>query len=1098
MPYPTFNVLLFYQPPGSVHRPTIISENEILCGAAFKTEYRFNRLKQLEAPIGTYDIAPLIAQIPAVQYPELVVVRADATRLNFPTNLHLLNCPKLLIIGDTQHLETPIRTLTDYAVQEGFDFVMSDHKRQHLHFFQEAGCKNVFWLPGFNIYPHPQPSCPNPEYPVSFVGQIGPLHPYRYYILDEMTTRGILLETFSGSQEKAAEVYVKSQINLNVSLNGDLNMRVFEVLSSGGFLLTDKLKPEAGLEALFEVGKHLDTYESKADLYQKIQYYLNHPKLTQQIAKAGCELFWQQHQPEQKVQQLLDHLQGRLLPNFYQATSDLRSQFVTSTDTGDRHQHLAFYEYIQEQHRQIPKLNLIIWGECDPRWVADVVDLSRLQVYWVSPPRNSAVSSQLLETCQLGDRIEYLTPSDIAKHPEFRELSTDNLSHQTILVVDIQQYETGQLIPLLKSLLAHTLVLTCPQGFPSPDRLESLNQDLFQYYFFQVSFDPLAYRLNVITPFNPSFRSLLDIVDNYHKNPGDRQALHLVRQLRKAVTQQWLNLAYTELSDQIDGQLGDLHSALLDSPLRQDTLNEDDRRFFQKLQQLFSPKTPENRLSQAFLAATLYGYPHQFPISYHDLPFPGWLNEFLLAYVLSTPRIFQDPGDVEKYHTHLENWLSYLHPNILNHPNSPSWQAVNEVFAERANLTPLYFSQRSPLRLQKKRADLLEQILYQQRSPLSYKFPPRPPRTKIRIGVLANNYRDNPQTYYNLAGIKHLDRSQFEIYLYSLQITKETYEDYCWNYADEVVPLGHLNLLQRVHTIRSDDLDILLIGSNLVTRSSPLTFLCSYRLARHQITNLSCLTTTGMRHIDTYIAGTLTANHPIDHSETLLTLEGSGLCFDLPQDQPDLTVKIERSQWHLPENTTVFISTAHMRLLHPEVRQTWAKLLAETPNSILVLHPFGDDWRPHRELEMPFFRQMQQVLQQHQVALKRLLLVKSLPSCRDLRYLLKQADIYLDAFPHSQASSLLHPLQLGLPIVTLQTKQRPLAQGAALLQELGLPHLITQTPDDYRQLAQHLASNPDLRQQTQRQLQTQMATSPPFLNTQQFAQNLTHLYLKLL
>ena len=253
-----------------------------------------------------------------------------------------------------------------------------------------------------------------------------------------------------------------------------------------------------------------------------------------------------------------------------------------------------------------------------------------------------------------------------------------------------------------------------------------------------------------------------------------------------------------------------------------------------------------------------------------------------------------------------------------------------------------------------------------------------------------------------------------------------------------------------------------------------------------------------MRHIDAYIAGTLTANHPIDHSETLLTLEGSGLCFDLPQDPPELTIKIERSQWHLPENTTVFISTAHMRLLHPDVRQTWAQLLAETPNSILVLHPFGDDWRPHPELEMPFFRQMQQVLQQHQVPLKRFLLVKSLPSSSDLRYLLKQADIYLDSFPHSQASSLLHPLQVGLPIITLQTQPSPLAQGAALLHELGLPHLITQTPEAYRNLAQTLATNPDLRQQTQQQLQTQMATSPPFLNSQQFAQSLTHLYHKLL
>ena len=44
-------------------------------------------------------------------------------------------------------------------------------------------------------------------------------------------------------------IYSESKIVLNASINGDLNMRVFEALTSGALLVTDRI--ENGLDTLF-------------------------------------------------------------------------------------------------------------------------------------------------------------------------------------------------------------------------------------------------------------------------------------------------------------------------------------------------------------------------------------------------------------------------------------------------------------------------------------------------------------------------------------------------------------------------------------------------------------------------------------------------------------------------------------------------------------------------------------------------------------------------------------------------------------------------------------------------------------------------------
>lgn len=91
---------------------------------------------------------------------------------------------------------------------------------------------------------------------------------------------------FVESEEELAEIFSTSKINLNINLQGksSINYRVFEVLASGGFLLTDERED---LSEYFEIGKHLETYKDIKDLIDKIDFYLKNITIAQKIAQLG-------------------------------------------------------------------------------------------------------------------------------------------------------------------------------------------------------------------------------------------------------------------------------------------------------------------------------------------------------------------------------------------------------------------------------------------------------------------------------------------------------------------------------------------------------------------------------------------------------------------------------------------------------------------------------------------------------------------------------------------------------------------------------------------------------------------------------------------
>ena len=365
------NILIIYPTPKRRHRARLLSDHEIYCSPHDTDQLDTAQSPTLKTPMGPFDIGDLIARLPLGWQPDLLVVKADATRQILPRRLDRLKCPKVLISGDTHHLLNPISFLIDYARSESFDFVITDHDRQHLHFYRRAGFEKIYWIPALNYALTPRPIQASSEKEAIFVGQLGRHHPYRRELFQGLIDRGAPIIARLAPHDQTPDLYSRYPISLNCSLNGDLNLRVFEILGSGGFLLTDRLSPEAGLSRLFEEGKHFEGYSGQDELREKITHYLSCPATSLDLRQRGFAAIERSHTPEHKAQQLLDYVFSNIeAPELSMETESWNR--LISLPPASLPSHLAAYQSIQDLHLKSNRLTLFTSDAQVPAWLSDL------------------------------------------------------------------------------------------------------------------------------------------------------------------------------------------------------------------------------------------------------------------------------------------------------------------------------------------------------------------------------------------------------------------------------------------------------------------------------------------------------------------------------------------------------------------------------------------------------------------------------------------------------------------------------------------------------------------------------------------------------
>jgi len=192
------------------------------------------------------------------------------------------------------------------VIARHFDYVFLAQKAQ-IPQFQAAGIKRVAWLPlACAAELHRIPPCPR-DLDIAFVGSlVSASGKKRAEFIDAM--RSTFPNHFIGHawpHEMAAH-YGRAKIVVNMCVNEDVNMRVFEAMGSGAMLVTD---PAIGLEDLFEDGRELVIYRDLDDALAKVRRYLDDDEGRTRIAAAGQAKVMDAHTYAHRTATMIEEVQ---------------------------------------------------------------------------------------------------------------------------------------------------------------------------------------------------------------------------------------------------------------------------------------------------------------------------------------------------------------------------------------------------------------------------------------------------------------------------------------------------------------------------------------------------------------------------------------------------------------------------------------------------------------------------------------------------------------------------------------------------------------------------------------------------------------------
>jgi hypothetical protein len=581
------------------------------------------------------------------------------------------------------------------------------------------------------------------------------------------------------------------------------------------------------------------------------------------------------------------------------------------------------------------------------------------------------------------------------------------------------------------------------------------------------------------------------LVSSYAEAPDNRQILQQLEAIQQGLMAYVAGVDVEKLEPLFNGNFGAVFWLLQKSGLP-DVPSEKARTQCKVLDATISKSLSDGGSPdlRALLARILCSPAHRAAVVVAPERIPAWFRASYMGYLIAAPPVFLIAGEAEQFYDHLLIVVRVVHELIVRDPHDPQTHDIAASFAIKANYIPLYCSSRNTLEHVKLRAAIMEYFLSTRGAELD--FPPsvRPPRRrKIKVGYVSGHFGHMTETYVTLPMLQ-LDRERFEICLFPLTPNPGPVENYCRTFADSFSPLPQ-DLGEQVRRIRAANLDIAIIGSNVTAVSTAVALIALHRLAPLQLVNYCSPTSTGMRHIDGYLSGTLMDSPGIKEqfSEKLYLTAGTPGCHDYAVEDKVSPEKFDRKRLGWGDEHFVFVNAAACFKILPEMLQTWARILSAVPHSRLLLMPFNPNWALRFPVKQ-FERTLTETFGRFGLTRDRFLLAGSLPSRAAVKELLGVADVYLDTFPFSGSIAVIDPLEIGLPTVVWEGRTHRGRAAAALLRDLGLDDAVALDEPSYVALATRLAGDPALRRDFQVRIRAAMAGNPVFVNARRYADRL--------
>ncbi len=244
------------------------------------------------------DIAELIDTIE--RKPDLLLlIECNSPPFLLPKNLNKVNIPSAWWAIDN-HLNS--RWHKEYA--NYFDFTFFAQK-EYVPSAKQYGIKNIKWLPlACDPVIHKDHSVER-IYDVGFVGYLNSEREKYFSNLN----KHVNVKIFQGlNPSEMSEVYSKSKIGINICAREDLNMRTFEVMSSGAMLLMQKI--DAGISDLFIENEHF-VFHDLDNTADQIKKYLADSEERNRISELGKAFVQREHTYVHRIRQIIDTIFNR-------------------------------------------------------------------------------------------------------------------------------------------------------------------------------------------------------------------------------------------------------------------------------------------------------------------------------------------------------------------------------------------------------------------------------------------------------------------------------------------------------------------------------------------------------------------------------------------------------------------------------------------------------------------------------------------------------------------------------------------------------------------------------------------------------------------
>lgn len=358
---------------------------------------------------------------------------------------------------------------------------------------------------------------------------------------------------------------------------------------------------------------------------------------------------------------------------------------------------------------------------------------------------------------------------------------------------------------------------------------------------------------------------------------------------------------------------------------------------------------------------------------------------------------------------------------------------------------------------------------------------PRPARSeRIRIGYFSPDFRIHPVSLLVAEMLEQHDRSAFEIFAFSFgSDSRDPMRQRIERAVEHFVDVRERSDRDVALLARQLNIEIAVDLSGFTENCRPQIF--ELRAAPLQLGYIGSLGTSGADYMDYLIADEvlIPPGERAHYSEQILYLPS----YQANCSQREIAEHpASRGEAGLPEQGFVFCCFNTNYKISPQTFESWMRIIAAVPDSVLFLSADSDVAVSNLRREAA----------SRGIDPERLLFGGRLPYPEYLaRYRL--ADLFLDTFPYNAGATASDALWTGLPVLTMSGRSMHARMAASLLTAAGVPELITDCRDQYEQTAIELAFDPARLAELRQRLATQRSVCALF-DTRRFTRGLEQAY----